>query len=63
MKVIFGSQCADFSTEISGFNRCICYLLIEWTRPIVLVAVLVYIDNVLFKLAAVIVLHQVYYFM
>ena len=41
----FGSQCTDFSPEISGFNQCIYYLLVEWLRPILLVAILVFIDS------------------
>ena len=57
----FGSQCTYFSPEISGFNQCIYYLLVEWLRPVLLVAILVLIDNNVVKFAAVVLVQHVYY--
>ena len=41
----FGVQCTDFSPEISGFDHCIYYLLVEWLRPILLMVILVFTKN------------------
>jgi len=52
MTEIFGTQCANFDLKITGFNRSIYFLLVEWLRPILVVGILVYIESELFKLFA-----------
>lgn len=61
MAIIFGIHCADFSPEISGFNLCICYLLVEWLRPILLAAIVVFIEEDLPQILAIAALQHVYY--
>ena len=62
MAQIFGSQCSDFSPELSGFKLCIYFLLVEWMRPFLIVSILVFVDGQLIKIIAVTLVQGAYYF-
>ena len=62
MIATFGPHFADVLPEVSGFGLCICYLLVEWMRPILLAAILISIDGELTQILAIFAIQQVHYF-